>query len=31
MGFNNALVKRYKSELAGQIYQAVKPLLADKK
>ncbi len=27
---NNALVKEYKSEIAGSIYKAIKPLLKDK-
>jgi hypothetical protein len=30
-GFNNALVKRFESKKAGEIYKAVKPLIADKK
>ncbi len=30
-GINNALVKAYKSEVAGIIYKAIKPLLKDKK
>lgn len=30
-GLNNALVKRYDSKNAGRIYQAIKPLIKDKK
>lgn len=30
-GINNALVKRYRSEKAGEIYKIVKPLLVNKK
>lgn len=30
-GLNNALVKRYESKNAGRIYQAIKPLIKDKK
>ena len=30
-GVNNALVKKYKSETAGVIYKAIKPLIKDKK
>ena len=30
-GINNALVKLYKSEKAGEIYKAIKPLLKNKK
>lgn len=30
-GINTALVKQYKSKQAGEIYQAIKPLLKDKK
>lgn len=30
-GVNNALVKKYGSERAGEIYKRIKPLLADKK
>lgn len=30
-GINNALVKRYKSERAGEIYKAIKPFIAEKK
>ncbi len=30
-GFNNALVKKFESKKAGEIYKAVKPLIADKK
>ena len=30
-GINNALVKEYKSEKAGKVYKAIKPLLGDKK
>lgn len=30
-GINNALVKKYKGKQAGEIYQAIKPLIKDKK
>lgn len=30
-GLNNALVKTYGSDIAGEIYKSIKPLLADKK
>lgn len=30
-GLNNALVKRYDSKNGGKIYQAIKPLIKDKK
>ena len=30
-GINNALVSKYKSKQAGEIYQAIKPLIKDKK
>ena len=30
-GINNALVQQYKSKQAGEIYQAIKPLIKDKK
>ncbi len=30
-GLNNALVKKYDSKKAGEIYKAIKPLLVDKK
>ena len=30
-GINNALVKTFESKKAGEIYKAIKPLLADKK
>ncbi|MEQ8197224.1 MAG: PIN domain-containing protein [Clostridiaceae bacterium] len=30
-GINNALVKEYKSKQGGEIYQAIKPLIKDKK
>lgn len=30
-GINNALVKKFKSKQGGEIYQAIKPLLKDKK
>jgi hypothetical protein len=30
-GLNNALVKQYESKKAGEIYKAIKPLIADKK
>ena len=30
-GLNNALVKAYGSDIAGEIYKSIKPLLADKK
>lgn len=31
VGVNNALVKAYNTEIAGNIYKAIKPLLSDKK
>jgi hypothetical protein len=30
-GLNNALVKKYDSQRAGEIYKAIKPLISDKK
>ncbi len=30
-GINNALVKKYKSEIAGSIYKQIKPILSEKK
>lgn len=30
-GLNNALVKKYDSKKAGEIYKAIKPLISDKK
>lgn len=30
-GLNNALVKQYESKKAGEIYKAIRPLIADKK